>query len=276
MSELFQPQLKKVLRNKKLPSFKQMAVLQQFPGKEGRDKLFSMLNQTPDPIMALTNLEELYRCDSTSYLKSRILTDPYRLQLLLAILSHSQAMADALVQNPEYLSWLLEDKNLSFIKSKEDLLESLSKFMLTYSEMKLEVVLSKFKRREYLRIVLRDILQLANISETISELSNLADVILQKALSLSQQELNNKYGIPQFREESGLISEAEFCIISLGKLGAMELNYSSDIDIIFIYSQEGKTSGVDNKPTTSITNREFFAKLSEKITKFLTTPSEEG
>lgn len=276
MSELFKPPLKNLLQKRGLPSIKDIAVLQEFLDEKDAEKFLSILQQTPDPRMALTNFEKLYSCDSTAYLKSRILNNPKRLQLLLALLSHSQAMADTLSQNPQYLPWLFEDKNLYLIKSREDLLEELSKFMLTYSIKKLEAILAKFKRREYLRIGLRDILQLANISETTSELSNLADVILEKALSLSMQELNNKYGIPQFKDESGRINEAEFCIISLGKLGAMELNYSSDIDIIFIYSEEGKTSGVDNKQDSFITNHEFFIKLAERITKLLTTPSEEG
>jgi len=276
MAELFELPFKKILQSDSVSFLKNATVLKQFAAKEDKQKFFTILQQTPDPSTALSNLEELYRCDSTAYLKNSILKNPYRLQLLLAILSHSQDLADTLIQNPQYLSWLFEDKNLSSIKSKEDLLEDLSKFMLTYSTMKSEAIVAKFKRREYLRIGLRDILHFANISETTSELSILADVILEKALALSLQELTNRYGKPQYKDETNRISEAEFSIISLGKLGAMELNYSSDIDIIFIYTEEGKTSGVDSKPESFITNHEFFIKLAEKITKLLTTPSEEG
>jgi glutamate-ammonia-ligase adenylyltransferase len=276
MAELFELPLKKLLQRESVTLLKNAAVLKQFSSKEDKQNFFSLLQQTPDPSLALSNLEELYRCDTTTYLKNSVLKDPYQLQLLLAILSQSQDLADTLSQNPEYLSWLFEDRNLSAIKSKEDLLEDLSKFMLTYSTMKPEAVIAKFKRREYLRIGLRDIMQFANISETTSELSILADVILEKALELALQELINKYGTPQYKDETNRINEAEFSIISLGKLGAMELNYSSDIDIIFIYTEEGKTSGINNQPEGSITNHEFYIKLAEKIAKLLTMPSEEG
>jgi glutamate-ammonia-ligase adenylyltransferase len=110
--------------------------------------------------------------------------------------------------------------------------------------------------------------------ETTEELSNLADAILDYALSLARQDLDNRYGAP-LRDERGRIATAEFCVIALGKLGSGELNYSSDIDLVFIYSDEGTTAGGSSE-RGKLSNREYFIKLSETISKLVGHPAGEG
>ena len=74
--------------------------------------------------------------------------------------------------------------------------------------------------------------------------------------------------------ENGKWTPAEFCVVSLGKLGSKELNYSSDIDLLFLYSADGETAGGGQR--TSITNREFFVKLSETLIKLVGRQTGEG
>jgi len=62
------------------------------------------------------------------------------------------------------------------------------------------------------------------------ELSNLADAILGHALTIAQQEMDNRYGQPQSTDLRGRVARATFCVVGLGKLGSFELNYASDID----------------------------------------------
>src|SRR2546422_8084599 len=95
--------------------------------------------------------------------------------------------------------------------------------------------LARFKRRNYLRIVLKDVLGISTLGETTLELSALADVILSNALSFCDQELEKRYGQPQYRDPQGRIMRSGFSVVSLGKLGGNELNYSSDIDLLFLY-----------------------------------------
>jgi glutamate-ammonia-ligase adenylyltransferase len=106
------------------------------------------------------------------------------------------------------------------------------------------------------------------------ELSNLADAILDYALSLARQDLDNRYGLPQHVDERGRIATAEFCVIALGKLGSLELNYASDIDLVFLYSDEGTTSGHGQRG--EVTNREYFVKLSETIARIAGQSGGEG
>ena len=106
------------------------------------------------------------------------------------------------------------------------------------------------------------------------ELSNLADAILDYALSLAVQDLDNRYGSPRRADERGRIADAEFCVVALGKLGSMELNYASDIDLLFLYSDEGTTSGHGERGEVS--NREYFVKLSETIARLVGQSGGEG
>ncbi|HEU4765817.1 MAG TPA: hypothetical protein VFS77_00545, partial [Pyrinomonadaceae bacterium] len=106
------------------------------------------------------------------------------------------------------------------------------------------------------------------------ELSNLADAILDYALSLATQDLDNRYGSPRRLDERGRTADAEFCVVALGKLGSMELNYASDIDLLFLYSDDGTTSGHGQRGEVS--NREYFVKLSETIARLVGQSGGEG
>ena len=186
----------------------------------------------------------------------------------------SPLLATTLLQNPEYLWWLNRKRADSGVRGKDELLESLARFSLTNSQIEPQVLFTRFRRRELLRIYLRDIRRLATIAEITEEISNLADATLESALKLARREMDNRFGSPQETDEKGRKLPARFCIVALGKLGSRELNYSSDIDLIFLYSDEGTTSGRGSRGT--ITNREYFVKLAEYTTKLVGEPSGEG
>ncbi|MGH9906480.1 MAG: hypothetical protein ACRD8U_12970, partial [Pyrinomonadaceae bacterium] len=159
-------------------------------------------------------------------------------------------------------------------RTRDELKESLARFALTHSSITPQVVLARFRRRELLRIYLHDIRRTHTLVETTEELSNLADAILDYALSLARQDLDNKYGSPRRSDERGRSAAAEFCVVALGKLGSCELNYASDIDLVFIYSDDGTTSGTGQRGEVS--NREYFIKLSEAVAKLVGDPAGEG
>lgn len=193
---------------------------------------------------------------------------------VLTLAAFSPLLATTLLQNPQYVSWLARRRTEAKIRDKEELLESLARFSLTNSQIEPPVLLARFRRRELLRIYLRDIRRLGTIAEITEEISHLADAILEHALRLARQELDNRYGIPLEVDEKGKAKPARFCVIALGKLGSNELNYSSDIDLLFLYSAEGSTSGQGSRG--AVTNREYFVKLSEFIIKLVGGQSGEG
>jgi glutamate-ammonia-ligase adenylyltransferase len=193
---------------------------------------------------------------------------------VLTLVAYSPLLAATMLQHPEYIGWLQRKRGESVSRNKGDLLESLARFSLTNSQVQPHVLLSRFRRRELLRIYLRDIRRLATVAEITEEISNLADAILEHALRLTRQELDNRLGPPQEKDEKGRQRPAEICVVALGKLGSRELNYSSDIDLLFIYSDEGSTTGVGTRDP--VTNREYFIKLAESITKLVGEQSGEG
>src|SRR6185369_8387737 len=164
---------------------------------------------------------------------------PALLSDILAIAAWSPLLATTLEQDPEYLSWLQRERSSTRVRTREEMGESLARFALTNSQLDPHVLLARFRRRELLRTYLHDIRRVRTIVETTEELSSLADAVLEYALKLCRQELDNHYGSPQTIDAQSRISSAEFSVVALGKLGSGELNYASDIDLVFLFSDEG-------------------------------------
>lgn len=205
--------------------------------------------------------------------RDKLLKQDGLLSDVLTLVSFSPLLATTLLQHPDYISWLGRKRLESGVRSREELVESLARFSLTNSQLDPQILFARFRRRELLRIYLRDIRRLATIAEITEEISNLADAILETALERARHEIDNRYGHPQETDEKGRYVPSGFCIAALGKLGSKELNYSSDIDLLFIYSAEGKTTGGTRE---SVTNREYYVKLAEHISKLVGSPSGEG
>lgn len=228
--------------------------------------LISLLRSSPDPDSAL-NYFERFNCNASPKTIQYLTRHPAAMNVLVPLFSQSHFLSETLLLHPEYVEWLHRDRRIEFLKSKEDLLEELSRFEATLGEMGLAERLARFKRREYLRIVLRDVTKIATLAETTWELSTLADVLLEKTLRLCDQQLRNRYGVPQYFDDSGKVTLADFVVIALGKLGGNELNYSSDIDLLYLYSHDGETEGAESKSGTRISNQEYFIKLSSAVTE---------
>jgi [glutamine synthetase] adenylyltransferase / [glutamine synthetase]-adenylyl-L-tyrosine phosphorylase len=224
------------------------------------ENLRQFTKDLPDAASADRFFDELPTFEVNKLLKNKgLLSD------ILALASYSPLLATTLLQNPSYIAWLKRKRLETQIPSKEELLESLARFAATNSQVDADELFARFRRRELLRIYLKDIRGIYTIAEITEEISVLADAILEKALQIAKQELDNRYGIPLETDEKGRAKPATFCIVALGKLGSNELNYASDIDLSFIYSADGTTSGHGRKGETS--NREYFVKLAEFIVK---------
>jgi glutamate-ammonia-ligase adenylyltransferase len=231
-----------------------------------------LLRQLPESHAAQLLFERLtHQHEQTRRLFHR---EPGLLSDLLAIAAWSPLLAATVEQNPDYLNWLQRERVSPRVRTREELGESLARFALTNSQLDPHVLLARFRRRELLRTYLHDVRGSRTVVETTEELSNLADSILEYALNLSRQQLDNRYGSAQSTDPRGRIVSAEFCIVALGKLGSRELNYASDIDLIFLYSEEGVTSAGGTRG--QITNREYFVKLAESLLRVVSEATGEG
>jgi glutamate-ammonia-ligase adenylyltransferase len=240
-------------------------------------KVESLVRDLPDEKSARLFLERVAVEQPRTF--QRLKSDPALLSDALALAAWSPLLATTLEQNPDYVSWLKRERADVKVRTRDQLKESLARFSLTHSTLTPQVLFARFRRRELLRIYLHDVRRDQTLVETTEELSNLADAILDYALSLARQDLDNRYGAP-LRDERGRIATAEFCVIALGKLGSGELNYASDIDLVFLYSDDGETAGAGTGAAADergkLSNREYFIKLSETISKLVGHPAGEG
>src|SRR5215212_327285 len=231
-----------------------------------------LLRDLPDQNGASLFLERLAKEQPRAH--QTLLKQPALLSDVLALAAWSPLLATTIEQNPEYLPWLSRERGDPRVRTRDEFKESLARFALTHSSLNPQLLFARFRRRELLRTYLHDIRRARTLVETMEELSNLADAMLDYALSLARQDLDNRYGLPRHVDERGRSATAEFCVIALGKLGSMELNYASDIDLIFLYSDDGTTAGTSERG--EVTNREYFVKLSETIARLVGQSGGEG
>lgn len=127
--------------------------------------------------------------------------------------------------------------------------------------------LRRTRRREMVRITFRDLALLAPLDETLRDLSDLADASCAEALAFAEKNLQQRWGKPL--DEGG--AEAQPVVLGMGKLGGHELNFSSDIDLIFCYTASGETTGPRN-----VSNEEYFSRLSQDCARILSARTEDG
>ena len=128
-------------------------------------------------------------------------------------------------------------------------------------------ILREWRRREMLRIAWRDIGGRAGVRETLHALSDLADACIRAAAAASRLHLRAVFGIP--RNAAG--EEVPLIVLGMGKLGGRELNFSSDIDLMFLFSQPGQTQG-----PREIENEEYFNRLGRELIRLLDARNEDG
>jgi len=127
-----------------------------------------------------------------------------------------------------------------------------------------------------MRWIWQDALQTISLEQLTDELSEFADGCISFAKDYTYQHLVAKYGEPTFINEQGNIQIDDMAIMAMGKLGAQELNLSSDIDLIFVHQARGETNGNKAKGTRSIDNKRFMTRLGQGIIKLLDNKTADG
>ncbi|WP_428311966.1 bifunctional [glutamate--ammonia ligase]-adenylyl-L-tyrosine phosphorylase/[glutamate--ammonia-ligase] adenylyltransferase [Hydrocarboniphaga sp.] len=128
-------------------------------------------------------------------------------------------------------------------------------------------VLRQLRDREMARIASRDLLALAELDETLGDLSELAEVCLRAALDFALRQLRARYGEPRGADGKAV----QPVVLGMGKLGGRELNFSSDIDLIFCHGAPGETDGAN-----ALDNGEFFKRAAQLVTRLLSERTEHG
>ena len=195
--------------------------------------------------------------------------DPGRLHALLTLGGCSPYLGGLLHERPELLDALPTGGPGRGLPTREDLEEDLARARLRNSATDVATILRRFKEREVLRIALADLLRTADLAAVTRALSLLADVLIDCAVRSSASALEARHGRPTYRNERGEVEDSGFAVLGLGKLGGEELNYSSDIDIIYLFSRDGETGGLGAQGAGSISNREYFTRLATEVTRLV-------
>jgi glutamate-ammonia-ligase adenylyltransferase len=222
--------------------------------------LGSLLAEAPDPDGALILFERLSESPEVVRLLER---HHFLAHYAVVVFGHSRFLGETLLQNTDLLPSLLRETNLDRSFSQEEFHESLARFRARSLESDVSLILARFKRREHVRIMLRDVLKIAPLAETTAEISAVADVLIEEALREADSQLQRRHGTPQHLDAVGRLVDTPFAILALGKLGGNELNYSSDVDLMYIYGDG------EEPPKTPVSNREYFIRLAQHTTEIL-------
>ena len=224
---------------------------------------------SPNPETALNHFSRFSEVVFNRRWLYRLLQDaPFLSYPVIFCFGASTYLSETLIRNPEYFYDIIDANVMGTVKTSEMMYEELARSLSYFDSVDQKLrVLRRYKRRETLRIGLCDLLKAVDVKTTTWELSNLAETALQHCYEMGRdQVMQPKYGTPL--NEDGT-APCRFAIIGMGKLGGYELNFSSDIDLIFVYSDDAKTD-------TGTENSEYFARFCEFIIKAMSEITPEG
>ena len=239
------------------------------------------IQASADPQRAKHGFDQLRASSGAGRLRQ---ASPEEARILAALFSGSQAIGQLLLQHPDWLPQTLDAQRLRHPRQEQGLRREVNGWLrsLLHSRDYAAALtrLRLFKQREMLRIAARDLARLSKTAEITRELSDVADVCLDAVYQVCHRQFTERFGQPYHLDAQGHWEPTEFCILGMGKLGGQELNYSSDVDLMFVYSEEGH---VFKEPPTraqhsskGLANHQFFKRLIEGFVAEVTRMTPEG
>ncbi|HEX5765232.1 MAG TPA: bifunctional [glutamate--ammonia ligase]-adenylyl-L-tyrosine phosphorylase/[glutamate--ammonia-ligase] adenylyltransferase, partial [Woeseiaceae bacterium] len=202
--------------------------------------------------------------------------NPVVLDRLVDLCETSAWLAEEIARYPLLLDELLDPRLYTAPLARENMLAELQRRLdslsTTESEQQIEV-LAQFQRAALFRIAVADVTGNLPIMKVSDRLTELAEIVVTRALSIAWQDLAARHGRPVVRGEQGL-RPAGFGVIAYGKFGGMELSYRSDLDLVFLHDGDGSDQSTDGpKP---LENSMFFVRLVRRVVHLLTTQTYSG
>lgn len=231
--------------------------------------LSRILSRCPDPDMALNNFERfISTAGGAEYLPILLENRSRALETVMQLFSTSQFFSDLLIANPDFLDMIRIPLRSS--PSRVEMLAQLrEEIAAAYEDSAVLRAFRRFRQKHMLRIGTNDIIRDRPLEEITRDISRVADCAVEVALETALAQVEKRFGEPftHTGEPSRVV------ILAFGKLGGKELNYSSDIDLMFLYDEEGQTQG---RRSFSISNDDFYARVTTEVVRLLTTHTDRG
>ncbi len=230
-------------------------------------RLLEAIAQTPDPDFTLINLGKVSdSLGGKGVLWELFSFNPPTLRLYVELCSSSQYLSGILISNPGMLDELLDSLLLDKLPDRATLEATLAE--LCRGAEDIEPALHSFKNAQQLRVGVRDILGKETIEATTGALSDIAQTCLGQITRQEYERLTAKFGEPTIGEGDDAGRVCDFAIVAMGKFGGRELNYYSDLDLVFLYEADGGTvHSRRSRRDTTTTNQHFFSELGQRIIK---------
>ena len=249
-------------------------LLQHLPREHaGWESIYQAAGAAPDPDLFFLNLSRWVDSLPGSHLK-RAFARRELLPMIGALLGGSEFIPEQMARRPGIFDFLFLEDGVAR-RPEPELLEreALSASEDARTEEDLKAALRRMKHREIARIAARDLSGIAPLPEVTGDLSRLASASLEAAVRYSRRALDERFGEPVSSRPDGALRPARFVVMGMGKLGAHELNFSSDIDLLYLYeADEGETAG----GARPISFHEYFVRLAESVSRIVSEVTGDG
>lgn len=227
----------------------------------------SAIAASADPAR-VTHQIKLLQATSAAELLEKVPGEQAR--ILSALFSGSPAMSEWLVKHPDWLAQVSDPARLEHARQPQGLAREVDEWLRPALVARdYEGALKQlrlFRQREMARIAARDLARLDRTPGIIREISLVADTCLDAVGRICWQRLTERLGLPYQQDASGAWQVTPWCVLGLGKLGGQELNYSSDVDVVFVYGEEGfvfKEAPRRGQEGRGLTSHELFRRMVE-------------
>ena len=273
--------------------WQQLCALQNAPAlrhrsRQGQDRLDTLLPLLLQEIVSCadqnTTLERILGLIEAvarrSVYLSLLIEHPAALHHLVTLCASSAWIAEQLTHYPLLLDELLDKRRLYDILDPEAIDSALHAQLAHVPQDDLEMqmdALRHFKRAQVIHVAAAELDQQLTVEVVSDYLTAIACALIRQTLAMAWAQQVEKYGTPQYREDDAdpsSLRPAGFCVVAYGKVGAIEMSHSSDLDLVFLHNSRGGFQATDG--AKSIENNVFFARLLTRLIHLLTTQTAAG
>jgi [glutamine synthetase] adenylyltransferase / [glutamine synthetase]-adenylyl-L-tyrosine phosphorylase len=230
--------------------------------------LIAEIAESGAPDQALLNLSKFsHRIGGRTGFLRLLAENPETMRLLVTLFADSQFLTDLFLNRPELIDTLIRVDLTRVEKTKDEMLAELRAALAEHSDVETKLnALRRYKTEEFIRIGLHDLGGAIELVPVLHQLSDLAEACLEGGLGIALAELEEKFGP---------VSKGRFTVIGGGKMGGREIDYNSDLDLVFVYNAADDAQARGGSQGR-LPAHEFFVRLGQKLITYLSAPTEEG